>query len=107
MPRVDKGPSVTPMTTFAIEYTYDAARSTEMDEIRPAHRQFLGTLHDAGTLLMAGSWKEPSPAAYLFVEADSPEAALALVEDDPFHVAGLITSRTAHPFNPVFGTFAK
>ena len=91
------------MAIFTVEYKYDSTRATEMDELRPKHREFLGGLHEQGPVKLVGSWPAPNPGAYAFIEAEDGQAALDLLNDDPFRKAGLIVERTVHPFNPVFG----
>ncbi|HEY3437312.1 MAG TPA: YciI family protein [Actinotalea sp.] len=101
------------MPTFAVQYTYDD-RSTERDEIRPAHRRFLATLLDAGTLLASGPYTGPSvgsqqteaEGALLLLSADSTEAVQAVLDEDPFAHAGLVAERSIRPWSPVFGPWA-
>lgn len=93
------------MSTFAVEYTYDAARSADADRIRPEHRAFLRDLLDQGRLLASGPWVDEQPGALLLVVADDVLAVTELLDADPFHHAGLITSRTIRRWNPVIGPF--
>ena len=72
-----------------------------MAEVRPRHREFLGNLHEQGILRMAGSWAEPRPGAYIWVEADSAEHALEILDADPFKKEGVIIDRYPHPINVV------
>lgn len=94
------------MAIIAIKYTYsgDTARAAQF---RPAHRAFFGKLHDAGTCLFVGPFADDgTPGALLMVRADSPEAALELLKDDPFLVNGVIVDRVARPWTQVRGPFA-
>lgn len=91
------------MAFFAVSYTYsdDTAR---LDEIRPQHRAFLGSL-DA--VVASGPLVGPAPGrALLILRGDDTEGIEALLEDDPFHRAGLITAREVWPWKPVIGVFA-
>ncbi len=92
----------------AVTYVY-ADRPADLARLRPEHRGFLRALHDAGRLRAAGP-TPPSEGApdggLIIVEADTPAAALALLADDPFHRAGLITARSARPWTPVIGDWA-
>ncbi len=94
------------MSTFAVEYTYDADRSAESDRIRPEHRAFLRELLDQGRLLASGPWVGEAPGALLLIVAEDAAAAEALLDADPFHRAGLITRRSIRGWNPVIGPFA-
>ena len=91
------------MALYAIEYTYDTTRATEIDARRPDHRAHLAALHEAGVNLASGPWTEGAPGALLLIRADSPEHALAAVDGDPFHTHGLVTRRTVRGWNPVIG----
>ncbi|OKL52347.1 YciI family protein [Buchananella hordeovulneris] len=95
------------MSVIAVEYLYDAARATELDELRPQHRAFLSELAAKGQNLASGPLLEVGePRALLLLVADSPAAALELLEADPFFAAGLISDRTARAWNPVIGELA-
>jgi uncharacterized protein len=88
--------------TVAVSYTY-APRPDELDALRPAHRAFLRSLHDAGTLRASGPWTEGAGGALILLQADDGDAALAILDADPFWTAGLIADRTARGWNPVIG----
>lgn len=91
----------------AVEYLYDPTRTAEIDEVRPAHREFLRGLLDAGTLLASGPHVDvDAPSALLILRAPSAEAALAALDEDPFTQHGLISERTARLWNPVLGPWA-
>lgn len=97
------------MTVYAVLYTYDQ-RTDERDRVRPAHRAYLGEMHDAGTLLASGPWAGPShgrdtepDGALLLVRAADVAAVEDLLDADPFAVAGLVVERTVRPWTPVFG----
>lgn len=100
------------MQTYAIEYVYDA-RTDLRDQVRPEHRRFLGALVESGSLLASGPWTGPRTdlaeqpdGALLLVRAASAQDAAALLDEDPFVLHGLVTSRTLRPWNPVLGPWA-
>ncbi|WP_413450061.1 YciI family protein [Georgenia phoenicis] len=96
------------MTVFAVEYTYDPARTDDLAAVRPAHREFLQGLVDAGSLLASGPWLDnAAPGALLLVLAQDVDGAQRLLDDDPFLRAHLISQRTVRPWNPVMGAFAE
>ena len=95
------------MTIFAVEYTYDPARTDVQDEVRPRHRSFLADLHDEGVLKASGPLLDVEPGGgLLIVEAASAAHALELLEQDPFYEAGVIVERTVRGWNPVIGPWA-
>jgi uncharacterized protein len=105
--------------TFAVHYEYDTRRDVQ-DAVRPDHRAFVRSLLDAGTLLASGPLRgEPAhdggartgpdatpPGALLIVRAPSADAALRLLDADPFREAGVVVSRSAREWDPVTGPFA-
>ena len=95
------------MTIFAVEYTYDVQRTSDLAELRPAHREFLSQLHDEEVLLASGPWLDnAAPGALLLVRAEDGTGAGRLLDNDPFQRAKLITHRRIRAWEPVFGPFA-
>lgn len=106
------------MTIFTVRYDYDA-RSSVRDEVRPEHRRYLSGLHDAGTLLSSGPFTGPpsstadgeaadaAEGAMLIMRGDTVAAVLAQLDQDPFHLGGLIADRTVQPWKPVIGTWSE
>lgn len=96
------------MSVFAVEYVYDPARTDDIAVIRPEHREFLTGLAEEGSLLASGPWLDnAAPGAMLLVVAEDLGAAQRLLDDDPFHRAHLITSRTLRPWNPIVGVLSE
>ncbi|TGO04568.1 YciI family protein [Serinibacter arcticus] len=93
------------MSVFAVEYTYDD-RAQERDAVRPAHREFLRGLLEAGDLLASGPLADGS-GALLVVVADDDDAAADLLAADPFRAAGLILTTTARGWSPVIGPWSS
>lgn len=81
-----------------IEYTPDKGRITS---VRPAHRQYLSQLYDRGRLLLAGPFEDDSGALIVY-EAESIEAAEALLRDDPFCREGVFVRWDIRPWRLVF-----
>ena len=92
------------MAYFAIEYVYDTARGSEMDEVRPTHRAFLGSLCEAGKIIASGPLVGEGKALILFT-ADSAEDALAALDEDPFYINGFILDRIVRTWDPVIRSF--
>lgn len=91
------------MATFAVTYTYSADKAA-IDEIRPTHRAWLAELLQSGTLLASGP-HIGRPTALLLFKSESLEDLAALLDHDPFDIAGLIAERDIVEWNPVFGPF--
>jgi hypothetical protein len=81
-----------------VRYAADAAKIAEH---RPAHREYLGTLLASGQLLLAGPFTDDSGALFVY-EAETPEAAQALVNADPFAKAGVFAQCDLKPWKLVF-----
>lgn len=93
------------MPYFAVHYTY-VSEPGALDDIRPAHRAFLGSLA-GGALVASGPLVDTAPpSALLIMQADSATAVEELLDEDPFWVASLIVERRVDEWNPVIGVFA-
>ena len=68
-----------------IEYIQDRDK---IQQIRPAHREYLKSLLAQGKLVAAGPFTDDSGALIIY-EANSPEEAEQLLQGDPFHQSGI------------------
>lgn len=93
------------MSVFVVTYGY-SADPIELNQIRPEHRAWLQAQLDAGNLLASGPMID-RPAALLIWKAESIEQLGALLDQDPFEIAGMIGERTIEEWNPVFGPFKE
>jgi len=93
------------MSTFAVTYTF-SAEPDEVNQIRPTHREWLAAQLADGSLLASGPMVD-RPAALLIFKADSIEQLNALLDQDPYEIAGVIGERTIEAWNPVFGPFSS
>jgi uncharacterized protein YciI len=89
------------LSYFAVTYFY-TAEAAALAEIRPIHRKWLADLHEKGTLLASGPMVE-NPTALLIFKADSAEQLSALLDNDPFDIAGFIGERVINEWNPIYG----
>jgi len=80
------------------KYTPD---SGTIAKARPAHRQYLTGLRDAGKLVISGPFADDS-GGLLVYEAESAEAAERLVREDPFAKQGVFLSWEIRPWNVIF-----
>ena len=76
-----------------IEYGGDRAA---LKANHPAHRAYLRTFLENGQLRAAGPFADDAGALWV-LDADSAEAAEAIVRGDPLVGAEVITSWTVHP----------
>jgi len=81
-----------------IEYTPDRDKT---EAIRPEHRKYLTSLLQKGQLVISGPLTD-TPGAIIVYEADSVEAAEALLKADPFHQNGVFVRWVIRPWNVVF-----
>ncbi|MFB3918071.1 MAG: YciI family protein [Terriglobales bacterium] len=81
-----------------VTYTTD---KTKIAAHRPAHREYLSGLLKQGKLVASGPFTDDSGAMFIY-EADSPEAASALVAGDPFSVNGVFQKLELKPWKLVF-----
>ncbi|MDQ0708227.1 uncharacterized protein YciI [Arthrobacter woluwensis] len=94
------------MTVFAVEYVYDAATAAVRDEFRPAHRAWLGSLAEEGTVLASGPVDSGAGALLIMVAEDQP-ALDGLLREDPFQINGAVAQTSAREWSPVIGRFSE
>jgi len=92
------------MSVFVVTYGY-SADEIELNQIRPTHREWLKEQLDSGRLLASGPMVD-RPSALLVWSAESIEELNALLDQDPFEIAGMIGERTLEQWNPIFGPFS-
>lgn len=93
------------MNIYAVTYTF-SSDPDEVNQIRPTHRVWLSEQLDNGSLLASGPMVD-RPAALLIFKAESIEELNALLDQDPYEIAGVIGERTIEAWNPVFGPFSS
>jgi uncharacterized protein YciI len=93
------------MSTYAVTYTF-SADPIELNQIRPTHRVWLTAQLEDGSLLASGPMAD-RPAALLIFRSASIEELNALLDQDPYEIAGVIGERTIEEWNPVFGPFSS
>ncbi len=71
----------------------------EVEAATPAHRAWLDQHYRNGTFLVSGP-REPRTGGLILAQGKTPEELLALLQDDPFHRAG-VAEYEVLPFQPV------
>lgn len=94
------------MTLYAVEYVYTADKAT-LDEVRPAHREYLAGLAEAGSLRGSGPFTDGAPGALLVFSAPDDDALAQLLAADPFAQAGVIAKTKARAWNVIIGPWAQ
>lgn len=87
---------------YAALYTYDPERA-DIHDVRPAHREYLKTLYEAGSLLASGP---RSSGALLILSAADERAAKALLQNDPFVETGIVTVLDIEEWTVVYGPWS-
>ena len=82
----------------SIDYLQDSA---VVEAHRPAHRAYLTSLLEQGKLFASGPYADGSGALIVY-EADSQEAAEALLMADPFHAAGVFLRWQIRQWKAIF-----
>mgnify|MGYP001164727448 CR=1 FL=1 len=93
------------MSLFTVQYTYTDDTALR-DQVRPAHRAYLGDLAAEGTVVLSGPLapvEGQSDAALLVVRAESAEDAAARLSSDPFQVNGVVANIDVREWKPVLG----
>ncbi len=91
------------MSIYAVTYNY-SGDADELSAIRPTHREWLKVQFDEGALLASGPISD-RPSALLIFKSGSIEELSALLDHDPFDIAGLIGERVIEQWNPIYGPF--
>lgn len=91
------------LSTFLVVYRYVDGMETRRTPYRQEHLRWLGELHAAGRLLLAGATREPVDTGVLIVTATDADAVRRLLADDPYAEAGLITATDVRPIGLAFG----
>lgn len=92
------------LTTHIVIYRY-VNDSSGRDHHRADHRTFIRNLHAEGRLIFSGPFTDSDfPGAVLMVLGSSLEEVHQLMDNDPFHLAGLIYQREVRSFRLGIGT---
>jgi uncharacterized protein len=73
---------------------------------RPEHLAHARHAANRGELVLAGALAEPADTALIVFRGDSPEAAKAFAEKDPYVRNGLVQRWEVRPWNVVIGAYA-
>ncbi len=96
------------MAFYVIEYRYNPDLRNLVNDFRPAHRTYLRDLKNQGKLVSSGFFRDAEyDGAMLIVHADSAQEALALLDQDPFSLNGLIEDVAARQWIPTIGDHAE
>lgn len=98
-----------PMTYFAVTYTY-SPDSDDIVNLRPVHREFIGSLKEDGQIVGSGPFTDGEGGALIIIELEDGATlvdAEALMNKDPFHVEGALDNRSIRMWNPVIKAFGK
>ncbi|MFE6617344.1 YciI family protein [Amycolatopsis sp. NPDC057786] len=89
------------MAWFLVEITYVQEK---LADVRPRHREFLSRLADQGVVALGGPLGDGSGGISMYQAAD--EAALMeIIDQDPYHLEGVVAKRTVREFKPVIGSW--
>jgi uncharacterized protein YciI len=86
------------MSYFVLEYRY-----ADMDaraRVRPVHLAYAKSLHDRGTIVLAGPVGDGS-GAMMVLKLDSADEVAQIIKDDPYTAAGVGVDHVLRPWNVV------
>ncbi|MDQ1538141.1 MAG: uncharacterized protein QOE58_2534 [Actinomycetota bacterium] len=86
------------MSFFVLEYRY-----ADMDaraRVRPDHLAYARSLHDKGTIVLAGPVGDGS-GAMMVLRLDSEDEVAQIIKDDPYTAAGVGVDHVLRPWNVV------
>ena len=88
---------------YLLLYDYVADVLTRREPHRPAHLDALRTLHERGTVLMAGASGDPVDSAVIVFNCDSPRVVEEFARSDPYVQNGLVTQWRVKPWTLAVG----
>ncbi len=89
------------MAWFLVEIRYVREK---LEEVRPRHRKFLSDLAEQGVVALGGPLGDGSGGVSLYQAADE-TALLEIIDQDPYHLEGVVAERTVREFKPVIGAW--
>ena len=89
------------MPTFAVLYEYTPDQEKTLQN-RPAHRKYLQELLAKNQLVADGPITDDSGSLIVY-HADDENHVQRIIENDPFHKAGIFVSWQIKPWRIVFG----
>ncbi|MEC3980560.1 YciI family protein [Amycolatopsis sp. H20-H5] len=89
------------MAWYLVEITYVQEK---LAEVRPRHRDFLRALAAEGKVAVAGPLADGLGGITLY-QAEDDTALKALIDQDPYHLEGVIAERTVREYKPVIGAW--
>jgi uncharacterized protein YciI len=93
------------MATYAVDLFYgrDAA---EQERLRSEHRAYNRQLAERGVVVAGGPFPNENGGLIVYQVADEAELR-AVIADDPFSTAGVITRIAVREWNPIVGTWVS
>lgn len=91
------------MNHYLLIYTVAPDYLEKRGAYRKEHLKLAESLHQNGQLLMGGALADPADKTILLFRGESPEAAEAFVQADPYVKNGLVLSWEIREWNVVVG----
>lgn len=94
------------MKYFAATYTY--GEQSLVDATRPAHREFISSQLSLGRIVGSGPYAGGDQALIILQlpETATESDAAAILDEDPYTVAGALSAREIREWNPVMNIFS-
>ncbi|MFD5091459.1 YciI family protein [Amycolatopsis thailandensis] len=89
------------MAWFLVEITYVREK---LEDVRPRHRKFLSDLAEQGVVALGGPLGDGSGGISLY-QAEDETVLLDVINQDPYHLEGVVAERSVREFKPVIGAW--
>ena len=89
------------MALYVVQLRFDLAETDRRLEVRPAHREYLTELKEAGKLVAAGPYADQTGALLIYEVADEAELRDILAKD-PYTPASVAEITTLAEWQPLF-----
>ncbi|ASO23075.1 hypothetical protein FHR81_003737 [Actinoalloteichus hoggarensis] len=91
------------MARFAVQLVFTSDTERRL-AVRPAHRDYLTTLAEKGSLLAAGPWADDTGALLVYDVADEAELR-RLLDNDPYWPAEVVAEVIITEWTPLIGSW--
>jgi uncharacterized protein YciI len=89
------------MALYVVQFRFDLAETDRRMEVRPAHREYLSELKEAGKLVAAGPFTDQTGALLIYDVADEAELRDILAKD-PYTPQNVYEIATLTEWQPLF-----
>ncbi|MFH0410763.1 YciI family protein [Corynebacterium sp. L4756] len=95
------------MKFYAVMYEYNP-NHPRLDDVRPKHREFIGTLFNQDQIVGSGPFTDSKGGALIILqlnEETTMEDVITIMDGDPYWIEELVTKREIREWSPKSAVF--